>query len=131
MATVKKERQAAMQWYNYLLGTVNFDTLPKDKLELYNLSSPFMETTFGRDEYKTLDEKHFLLLRGIKEGVTATGGLATYIGVSAPAVYPLIHILVVRQYILAAVGDDKKKQYTLLPYGRQKLQEWELTKQEK
>ena len=129
MSTVKKERQAAMQWYNYLMGTINFDSLPKDKLELYNLASPFMEDTFGRSEYKTLEDKHYNLLKAISEGVTNTGGLATYIGVSAQAVYPLVHILVVRQYVLASVGDDKKKQYTLLPYGRQQLQEWELTKQ--
>ena len=129
MSTVKKERQAAMQWYNYLLGLVDFENLPQDKLGLYNLASPFMEETFGRSEYKTLEDKHYNILKGISEGVTNTGGLATYIGVSAPAVYPLIHVLVVRQYALAAVGDDKKKQYTLLPYGRQQLQEWELTKQ--
>ena len=43
MAAIK-EKQAAMQWYNYLLSLVDFENLSKEDLHKYNLSSPYFES---------------------------------------------------------------------------------------
>lgn len=123
---ITKEKQAASQWLNYLLSTVDFEILDKDTLALYNLSAPYFESLFGMTEYKSLEEKHYLLLQGVSENIVEAKDLATYIQHSAPATYPLLSILVTRQLLFVEHNTaTKKKNYRLSPYGREKLIEWQ------
>ena len=125
-----KEKQAAMQWYNYLLSLVDFENLSKEDLHKYNLSSPYFESIFGMTEYKTLETKHYELLRGISEGITTSKELATYIQHSAPATFPLLNIVTIRGLAIVEYNKILKcKQYRLTPYGRQRLEEYLTTLQ--
>lgn len=123
---ITKEKQAAHQFLNYLLSTVDFDSLDKDILTLYNLSAPYFEQMFGHSEYKTLENKHYFILQAISENIIEAQQIATYIQQSAPATYPLMNILVTRQYVIVEHNTStKKKNYRLTPYGREKLLEWQ------
>jgi DNA-binding MarR family transcriptional regulator len=120
-----KQRQAAMQWYNYLLSLVDFENLPQEELHKYNLSAPYFENWFGMTKYKTIEAKHYELLRGVSENIVTAKELATYIQHSAPATYPLLSILVIRGLLIVTHNKaDKCKNYRLTPYGRRKLEEY-------
>lgn len=124
--TVNKEKQAAYQFFNFLLSKIDFENLDKDTIQLYNLSAPYFENLFGMTEYKTLEQKHFDILQALTEGLIEAKDIATYINHSPQATYPLLNILVIRQYVIVEYNNSaKKKNYRLTPFGREKLIEWQ------